>query len=80
MEARRVLPGVPLGQRVVVRYLIEDGARATDARGELVHRDDDRLVVRTKRGEVAIEVAAVVAAKPVPPPPAGRPGRRDNLK
>lgn len=80
MEGRRVLLGVPLGQRVVVRYLIEDGARATDALGELVDRDDHRLVVRTKRGEVAIALAAVVAAKPVPPPPARRPGRGDDVR
>ncbi len=74
MERGRVLPGVPMGARVVVRYLIEDGARATDALGELVSRDDERLVVRTRGGEVAIALAAVVAAKPVPPPPVGRPG------
>lgn len=68
----RVLPGVPDGTRVVVRYLIEGGARATDALGELVSREPATLVVRTRAGPVRVPLDAVVAAKPVPPPPPRR--------
>lgn len=69
----RVLPGVPEGARVVVRYLIEDGERATDALGELVARRPHALLLRTRHGEVSVPLDAVVAAKPVPPAPPRRP-------
>ncbi|WP_228386698.1 putative acetyltransferase [Ornithinicoccus halotolerans] len=72
----RVLPGVPEGTRVVVRYLIEGGERATDALGELVARRQDAFVVRTRQGDVTVPSDAVVAAKPVPPPPPRRRSRR----
>lgn len=72
---REVLPGVPVGTRVVVRYLIEDGERATDALGELVSREEDWLTVRTRSGDRRIAAGDVVAAKPVPPPPRPRRGR-----
>jgi hypothetical protein len=66
------LRGIPLDTRVVVRYLIEDG-RATDALGYLRSRDADHVVVQTKRGLDTVVLAAVIAAKEVPPPPAPRP-------
>jgi putative hydrolase of the HAD superfamily len=62
-----------LGSRVVVRYLIEDGARATDVIGILVHRDHATLAVKTADGTVDIPVDAVVAGKPVPAAPRRRP-------
>jgi hypothetical protein len=65
-----VLRTVPIGTRVVVRALDGEGAR--DALGELVARTDDTCSVRTRRGDVAIALADVVAARPVPPPPAPR--------
>lgn len=67
------LVDVPVGTRVVVRYLIEGGDRATDALGPLTERDEQHLVVDTRRdGPVHIALADVVAAKPVPPPPPPR--------
>lgn len=70
--AADVLPGVPLGTRVVVRYLIEGGDRATDALGELIARDATSLQIQTRRGVDQIAVTSVVAAKVVPPPPPPR--------
>ena len=64
---------LPPGTRVVVRYLIEGGA--TDALGDLLEVTDDRCTVRTRRGDVVIALAGIVAAKPVPPPPARRVAR-----
>lgn len=69
---REVLPGVPVGTRVVVRYLIEDGERATDALGELVERGEGWLTVRTRKGDQRVEIEDIVAAKTVPPPPPRR--------
>ncbi|MGV8912885.1 MAG: hypothetical protein ACOH14_09765 [Rhodoglobus sp.] len=60
------------GTRVVVRHLIDDG-RATDALGYFHLADDTHCVVATKRGLETIELAKVIAAKEVPPPPAPRP-------
>lgn len=66
------LRGVPLGERVVVRHLIEGGDRATDVIGELVSRDAESVRVRTRRGDlVRVRLAEVVAAKPVPPAASG---------
>jgi hypothetical protein len=59
------------GARVVVRYLLPDG-RATDALGQLVAAETDVLVVEGKRGVERIPVAAVIAAKEVPPAPVPR--------
>ena len=64
------LRALPPGTRVVVRYLIEGGA--TDALGDLLEVTDERCTVRTRRGDVVIVLAGIVAAKPVPPPPARR--------
>ncbi|WP_238348484.1 hypothetical protein [Ornithinimicrobium pratense] len=70
-DPRAVLRRIPLGRRVVVRSLIEGGERATDALGELVGRDEQSVRVRTRTGEVRVELAKVVAAKQVPASPAG---------
>ncbi len=80
---RSVVAGLPewVGRRVVVRHLLPDG-RATDALGTLLHVDGNGLRVRRDRvpedgsdAEVAIALADVVLARPVPPPPARRPRR-----
>ncbi|MGQ7296192.1 GNAT family N-acetyltransferase [Quadrisphaera sp. KR29] len=57
-----------VGRRVVVRHRLPDGS-ASDALGELVAADGERLVVATRRGPVAVARADVLAAKAVPPPP-----------
>ncbi|WP_084126446.1 hypothetical protein [Demequina sp. NBRC 110054] len=56
------------GARVVVRYLIPTG-QATDALGELLSVDDEIVVVDGVREVEQIPVAAIVAAKEVPPRP-----------
>ncbi|MCR2762342.1 hypothetical protein NQ152_02345 [Microbacterium sp. zg.B48] len=61
----------PIGTRVVVRSLLEDGG-ATDALGYLRSKDADAVVVETRRGRESVALAAVIAAKAVPPPPAPR--------
>jgi hypothetical protein len=66
------LRGIPIGTRVVVRHLLEDG-RATDALGYLRARDAEHVVIETKRGLETVLLATVIAAKEVPPPPAPRP-------
>jgi len=58
------------GMRAVVRQRIEHGV--TDAVGDLVAMDADTVSIRTRRGLVVIERAAVVAAKEVPPRPSRR--------
>ena len=58
------------GIRVVVRYRIEGGL--TDALGHLVSCDGGACTVRTRQADVVIPVAAVVAAKEVPPAPERR--------
>jgi hypothetical protein len=60
-----------VGDRVVVRYHLEDG-RATDALGELLSADATHLVVDGKRGVERIAIDTVIAAKRVPPAPAPR--------
>lgn len=60
------------GMRVVIRHRLPDGL-ATDALGYLHTSNDTHCVVATKRGLETIELAAVIAAKEVPPPPAPRP-------
>ena len=66
----RFLASAPLRTRVVVRYRVEGGL--TDALGDLVAKDDGACTVRTRRADVVIPLRLVVAAKPVPPPPARR--------
>ncbi len=63
------LDGVATGTRVVVRYLIEDGQRATDALGILTQRTETHLRVETKTGPIDIPITDVVAGKPIPPAP-----------
>ena len=68
------LRALPLGTRVVVRYRLHgDTHKATDALGELVQVGESTCTVATRRGEVAIAIADIVAAKTVPPPPDRRP-------
>ena len=67
---RQFLECASLGTRVVVRYRIPDGL--TDALGDLVAISDTDCTVRTRRADVVIPLALVVAAKPVPPAPARR--------
>lgn len=69
------LSEVPIGTRVVVRYLIEGGERATDVMGPLVARSDSSVTVEATSGPVDIAVEDIVAGKPIPPPAARR-GRR----
>lgn len=66
------------GRRVVVRYLLPSG-QATDALGELLGADAETVLVDGKRGIERIAVAAIIAAKEVPPAPAprARSGRDD---
>jgi len=63
------LNGVAIGTRVVVRYLIEGGERATDALGTLTQRTETHLSLQTRNGLVDIPINDVVAGKPVPPAP-----------
>ncbi|WP_432488023.1 GNAT family N-acetyltransferase [Kineococcus sp. SYSU DK018] len=60
-----------VGARVVVRHRLPDGS-ASDALGELAVADGEELVVATRRGEVRVRRADVLAAKAVPPPPRRR--------
>jgi hypothetical protein len=66
------LRGIPIGTRVVARYILPSGS-ATDALGYLRSRDADRVVIETKRGLDTVAFATVIAAKEVPPPPPQRP-------
>ncbi len=61
----------PPGTRVVVRHRLDDG-RATDALGFLHASNETHCVIATKRGLETIELAAVIAAKKVPPAPEPR--------
>jgi ribosomal protein S18 acetylase RimI-like enzyme len=70
----RLSAGLTIGNRVVVRYRLEDGsgARATDFVGELIARDKDFLIVDTPSERVKLIRADVIAAKDVPPPASRR--------
>ncbi|MDR7082329.1 hypothetical protein J2X01_001617 [Arthrobacter ginsengisoli] len=65
-----LLAAANLGTRVVVRYRIEGGL--TDALGELVARTGSGCTIRTRRSDVVVPYALVVAAKQVPPAPPRR--------
>ncbi|WP_347755707.1 hypothetical protein [Agrococcus sp. ProA11] len=68
------LRALPLGTRLVVRYRLHGQQHgATDALGELVAVDAASCSIATRRGEVTIAIADIIAAKEVPPPPAPRP-------
>lgn len=62
------------GTRVMVRRRITDDAfRYSDVIGEVVRRDDDGLVLRTRHGdEVAVPADVIAAGKKVPPAPVRR--------
>jgi hypothetical protein len=69
-QAVELLTRVPLGTRLVVRYHLGDGA--TDALGYLRERTDESCTLDTRRGNVTINFGKVIAAKPIPEPPARR--------
>lgn len=68
---------LPLGTRVVVRHRV--GELATDALGLLVRRSAVDCDIRTSKGDVTVQLADIVAAKQVPPPPAPRTPRPPGL-
>ncbi len=67
----------PLGTRVVVRRSIE-GGKLTDALGFLRDVTAEACVVETRDGLKTVPLAAVVAAKEVPPAPPRRRPRTDS--
>lgn len=69
----QLLRTLPLGTRIVARYRIVGGF--TDALGYLRRCEPDTCHVETRKGVVAVPLADVVAAKPVPEPPPRRPAR-----
>lgn len=66
----------PSGTRVSIRRLLPDGM-ATDTVGWVHVADDTHVVVAGKRGLETIELAAIIAAKEVPPPPPPRERERE---
>ncbi|MGO0575670.1 HAD family hydrolase [Ornithinimicrobium panacihumi] len=70
------LVGVPAGSRVVVRHLIEGGARATDVLGELVSMDHSAVTLTSHGRRVVVPRSAIVAAKPIIPRGGGGRGGR----
>jgi len=72
MEPADLLCSLPAGTRVVVRHRVIGGY--SDALGDLVSCTAEYCVVVTRRGEITVRLADVVAAKPVPPPPTRRSG------
>jgi len=69
-SARDFLSLVDIGTRVVVRYRIEGGF--SDALGVLSSRTPTHCVIDTRRGPATVDLAEVVLAKQVPPPPQRR--------
>ena len=65
-----------VGVRVSVRYQIDRAASGglghTDALGYIAEVSPETITVMTKRGADTVQRAKIVAAKPVPPPPARR--------
>ncbi|PFG20389.1 ferrous iron transport protein A [Serinibacter salmoneus] len=68
-------PRLTIGDRVVVRYRRADVRPGepplSDAVGEIVAIDAENVRLETRTGIRAIPLAAVVAAKRVPPAPRG---------
>jgi hypothetical protein len=61
------------GTRVVIRYRLHGHAEsATDALGYVSAKSATQVVIATVRGLVTIDLADVIAAKEVPPPPERR--------
>jgi len=73
-RARDFLTLVDIGTRVVVRYQIEGGL--SDALGVLSSRTPTHCVIDTRRGLTTVDLADVVLAKRVPPPPERRPATK----
>jgi hypothetical protein len=73
-QAVQLLGEVPVGTRLVVRYRLDDAANAgaTDALGYLRSRTSETCLLDTPRGLVTINFHDVIAAKPIPEPPARR--------
>lgn len=72
MEHRSAPPPLPWlawapGERVVVRYRADDGVH--DALGDLLEVRPDGVVVRTRRGDVAVHARQMITGKRVPPAP-----------
>lgn len=66
-----------VGERVVVRYRIEDETYSySDALGDLARVDHTGVEVITRRGPVSIPAARIEIGKKVPPPPKRRRPRR----
>ena len=70
-------PFLLVGRRVVLRYAIDresspHGESMTDALGTILAADDAGIEVMTRRGQVRVPRALVIAAKEVPPPPERR--------
>lgn len=69
---------LPVGVRVVVRRLRDDGPGPdeppfTDVLGDLLAVDDAGVLVRTRRGDVHVPAADIVLSKQIPPAPPRRP-------
>jgi hypothetical protein len=61
------------GTRVVIRYRLHNQPEsATDALGYVSAKSDTQIVIATARGLTTIDLADVIAAKEVPPPPRRR--------
>jgi N-acetylglutamate synthase len=56
-----------VGHRIVVR--VRSGSGLRDVLGDLLAASPDRLTVRTRRGDVEVDVATITAGHPVPPAP-----------
>lgn len=66
-----------IGTRVTVRHRIDDADHSlTDALGEVVGLDGSAVVVRTRRGDVTVPLASIVAVRQVPPAPPRRAPRQ----
>jgi hypothetical protein len=61
----------PMGMRVVIRYRLPEGM-ATDVIGFVSASDDTQVAVASRRGLETVTLDTVIAARAVPPPPAGR--------
>lgn len=72
-------PFLQEGRRVVLRYAIDrtsspHGESMSDALGTIVGSDEDVVEVMTRRGQMRVPRALIIAAKEVPPPPVRRQG------
>lgn len=70
-------PFLQEGRRVVIRSAIDrsrspHGESMTDALGTVIATDTESVTVMTRRGEVRVPRALIIATKEVPPPPVRR--------